>query len=413
MNYNYNENILVNSYNAFSKIKELQIDLDLYRLNAFKNVLSSFSKSNKFWNYYISKEKKIYSRMIIENLENIRWYDCPKLTQNSISDFCVHICFDCKEFNKLNVQTFCIQEKEYKLQNNEIEIINDFFYNKIIELYKNVKKSILVENYFFENYQLKIGDIAGYYHFDRIELDCGEETNNYIFPRVIKCKIKYYKVIINELKNNMIACETIKIDRKIIITLLQTFTRCAFNNQITDGRYFGNHRSNLYEFNKDNEGKFITLDRNKIVTEFYKEVPSDTNLLINKFYELDYNNQNIFLVACEAYIDGLKDNSGKALTSFVIALESLANHKYKNKKLRKKERIYKLITELFKKDTIVSKEFVYYIYNLRCLYSHQAIANNQIKGVIFDVYEIDEKLILKVEALTYSILIKWLLKEVY
>lgn len=412
MNYNYNENILINSYSEFSKIKELQINLDLYRLSAFKNVILSFSKSNKFWNYYISKENKNYSRIIIENLVEIRWYDCPKLTQNNISDFCVHVCFDCEGFDKLSIQTFFKQAEKYNPKNNEIEIINNFFYNKIVELYKYTKKSELAENYFFENFQIETGDIAGYYQFDKVELDCGEETDNYTFPRVIKCKIKYYKVIINELQNNMIASETIKIDRKIITTLIQTFSRCAFNSKITNGRYFGNLGKNLYEFNKEKMGKFISLNRNKLATEFYKEVPDDTNFLINKFYELEYNKQNVFLVACESYIDGLKENSGKALTSFVIALESLANHMYRNQKISKKKRIYKLITELFKKDTIVSEALIYYIYNLRCLYSHQAIANNQIKGTIFDVYEIDEKLILKVEALTYSTLIKWILKEV-
>ncbi len=106
MDYNYSEKIITNSYSIFSEKKELKIDLDLYRLNAFKNLIIHFSNSNKNWNYYISEKKGRYSRVIIENIGRIRWYKCPELTENNVSDFCTHICFDCKKFDKLSVQTF-------------------------------------------------------------------------------------------------------------------------------------------------------------------------------------------------------------------------------------------------------------------------------------------------------------------
>ncbi len=300
--------------------------------------------------------------------------------------------------------------KEYNTNNDEINLINDFLYKKIFELYTFAQKSLLIENYFFESFQLKLGELFGYYDLDRIKLDCGDKTDNYVFPRVIKCKIKYYKIITNELNNRMIVNETINIDRKIILVLIQTFTRCVFNNKITNGKYIGKSNENFYELNKENQGKFISLNRNRMALEFYTGIPNDTNNLINKFYELTYDKQNLFLVASEAYLEGLKENSGKALTSFVIALESLANNKYKNSKMGKSKRIYELINKLFE-DEIVTYEFIQYIYDIRCLYSHEAISNNQIKGTIFGINEVDHNLILKVEALTYTTLIKWLIEE--
>ena len=57
MDYNYSEKIITNSYSIFSEKKELKIDLDLYRLNAFKN-LSYSTKEDLYARMFLSATKK-------------------------------------------------------------------------------------------------------------------------------------------------------------------------------------------------------------------------------------------------------------------------------------------------------------------------------------------------------------------
>lgn len=414
MNYNYDDDILKNSYSFKSELKTIDFELDLYKLIAFKNMISYIFDVDKIWNYTTSGKKQ-YSRMIIEDFAKIRLYKDFTLIKNNISDFSVHICFDCKLFNNLTLQTFFSNKKKYIEDKDEINLINNYYFSIINKIYEMIVNAQIIENYFFECFQIKTGDLFGYYCFDRIELDCGNKITTYNFPRVIKTKIKYHRIIIDEMKNLIPENTTMLIDRKIILTLIQVFTRCYFQNKITNGKYIGKQFNSVYDFNKSNLGKIITLDRNKISSGFYEGIPWDTNSLINKFYKLNYEKQNIFLSSCEMYLDGIKDYSFKSLSIFVFAIENLANYEYKTRiqektNMSKKERIYKLILNLYGYE-IYTQEFINYIYNLRCMYSHEAISNNRLKQNIFNFYEIDKNLILRVESLTYSILIKWLERE--
>lgn len=417
MNYNFNENILKNSYSANSELCTINFELNLYKLIAYKNIISYIFNSNKIWNYTL-KNKKQYSRILIDDLENIKIYKDFTLINNNISNFSLHICFDCNNFNSLTIQTFFTNNKIYNTENDEINLINNYYKLILEQLYSKIKKSTIIENYFFECFQIKTGDLYGYYCFDKIELDCGEKTNTYCYPRIIKTKIKYHKFIIKELNNLIPENNTLYIDRRIILTLIQTFTRCCFNNKITSGKYIGTSNESIFDFNKTKKGITTILNKNKLINKNYNGMPSDTNLLINKFYELNYEKQEVFLSSCEMYIDGIKDYSSKSLSLFVFALENLANYEYKTKyfkrkkniKISKKERIYNLILNLYNYE-IYSKDFINYIYELRCMYSHEAISNNRLKHNIFNFYEIDYELILKVETLTYSVLLKWLERE--
>ena len=420
MNYNFSESILKNSYSVHSKLCTMNFELDLYRLIAFKNMISYIFNSNKIWNYSLNNKKQ-YSRIIIEELSKIKIYKEYTLLKNDINDFCLHICFDCNKFNQLTIQTFFTTKKMYVADNNEIDLLNNYYLSVVNKIYNMVKNAYIIENYFFECFQIKTGDLFGYYCFDKIELDCGNKTNAYYFPRVIKTKIKYHKFIIDELKNLIPENNTMLIDRRIILSLIQTFTRCCFDNKITNGKYIGTSNDSIFDFDKTEKGITSVLNKNKLITKSYDGVPTDINLLINKFYELSYEKQNIYLSTCEMYVDGIKDYSSKSLSLFVFALENLANYEYtinfskkiknsKKNKMSKKDRIYNLLLSLYGYE-IYSKEFINYIYELRCMYSHEAISNNRLKQNIFNFYEIDNELILKVETLTYSVLIKWLERE--
>ena len=150
------------------------------------------------------------------------------------------------------------------------------------------------------------------------------------------------------------------------------------------------------------------------LTNTYNGIPNDTQDLIEKFYKLDYDKQNLFLMSCQAYIEGLNSDYGKAITYYTIALENLANNFYKRncqgQNISKKKRIYLLLTNIFKRE-IVSEDFVKRFYNIRCLYSHEGIANNRIRQSIFEVRDSDEMMERYMEEITYSSLVQWLLKE--
>lgn len=128
------------------------------------------------------------------------------------------------------------------------------------------------------------------------------------------------------------------------------------------------------------------------------------------FDKLKYDDKCVYLQACEAYIEGLKTNDGKEIMFFVIALETLANYEYDDEEKSKSEKIYNLISSVYKRN-IVSKEYIDYIYDIRSLYSHQGISNNRIKQKIFNIYENNEHLMSEVEKISYSVLIKWLINK--
>ena len=412
MNYNFDDSILENSYSQFSKLITIKYEFNLYKLIALKNLIFYIFDIQKVWNYTLS-DKKQYSRHIIDDLNVIRIYNEYSLKYNDVRDFCIHICFNCKQFNELTIQTFFSRKKQYNSIDDEIELLNNYYADVLNRLCLMVKNAKVVDNYFYECFQIKSGDLCGYYKFDNLELDCGEKTNSYIVPRVIKAKIKYHKILINELMNLLPENNTLFIDRKIMLVLVQTFTRTYFEDTITNGKYYGLSKNSFYDFNIEFMGDYITLDRSKSITEHYEAIPDDTNLLINKFYNLSYEKQNVFLSACEMYVSGIKDYSSNSFSMFVFALESLANYEYKTKmsgKVYKKQRIYNLIMNLYGGE-LYSYDFISYIYDLRNMFSHEAISNNRLKHNIFEFYDVDKNLILIVEALVYSVLVKWIERE--
>ena len=138
----------------------------------------------------------------------------------------------------------------------------------------------------------------------------------------------------------------------------------------------------------------------------------DTRSLFEYFEKLSYDEKNIFMHSCDAYIEGLKSNNGKEIMFFVIALETLANYEYMDKynKISKSKKIFNLIKDLYERE-IVSSDYIDYIYDLRSLYSHQGISNNRIKQSIFNIFENNVHLIKEVEKIAYSCLTKWLIKK--
>ena len=416
MDYNY-RNTFFKKYKSKSNTLILDINIDYYRLIALKELIDIFINTNMSWQYTISKNHEHHLRLICENIQDIRWINFKDINIDvDLSVFSIHVYYDINNYNKIYVETYIkntlteINDLYIKEMNN----INEYIYNEIVYIYNQVLQSTLIPNYCFQKIELRKGDFIGYYDFDWIKIDCGRKITNYCYPRIVKCKFKYFKILLENFKYPIPCIETIDINRKIIFSLIQLFLRCSISFSLTDGEYFNfpnNENINNYNLDTRYNGEFISLKRGNINNEYYDGIPSDTQDLINKFYELDYEKQNLFIISCNSYCDAQKSSSyGKAVTLYTIALENIANHTYKSDKIGKKQKIYLLLRDIFGRE-LVSKDFVSYFYDIRCLYAHRGISNNGIKQEIFSVEESDSTLELSLEEITYSALVQWLINQ--
>ena len=416
MNYNWNEE----KYFLKSEEKQIYINMNTYQLCALRKVIDYISNSDTSWEYFSENGNKHCLSIIINNLSNVNLEIFKEFPNKILKLFISHICYDVTDFNNISIITYMKTKNENEDANNYINIvntINDLIYKEILYIVDNINECKYIYNYFLEAVQLKKGNIVGFYDLGKVLIDGGTDITNISTPKIIKMQTQYKKIILPNIKYKLPCIESLYIDREILLNLIQLFLRCSFNSYITNGKFFSYHISNtkyMYELDTTHPGTFIQLERNKIITEDYNGIPNDTQDLIEKFYKLDYEKQNLFLMSCQAYIEGLNSDYGKAITYYTIALENLANDfykkKYQSQKISKKKRIHILLTYIFKKE-IITEDFVNHFYNIRCLYSHEGIANNRIRQSIFEVKDSDEMMERYMEEITYSSLVQWLLNE--
>lgn len=416
MNYNWNEE----KYFLESEEKQICINMNTYQLCALRKVIDYISNSDTSWEYFSENGNKHYLSIIINDLSNVNLEIFKEIPNEILKLFISHICYDVTDFNNISIITYMKTKNENEDANNYINIINtinDLIYKEILYIVDNINECKYINNYFLEAVQLKKGNIVGFYDLGKVLIDGGTDITNISTPKIIKMQIQYKKIILPNIKYKLPCIESLYIDREILLNLIQLFLRCSFNSYISNGKYFSYPDSNtkyMYELDTLHPGTFVQLERNKIITEDYKGIPNDTQDLIDKFYKLDYDKQNLFLMSCQAYIEGLNSDYGKAITYYTIALENLANYfhtiNYKNQRISKKRRIYLLLSDIFKRE-IIPQDFVNHFYNIRCLYSHEGIANNRIRQSIFEVRDSDEMMERYMEEITYSSLVQWLLNE--
>lgn len=387
-----------------TKSKKINLeDLNIYELLYFNEILKY-----TFYNRIEEEEKKVRNNkyFVYYRISNLRNFEKIIGKSSDLIDKCVLlIYFNCNTFKELLVKVN-LENNKY---NEIINIILNKMFEYLIDLKEKMKKNRYVENYFFESFQLSYGSFSNYYKFSAIELDFGKRQKIYSRPIIVKTKIKYKKILNDEFKNIGILIDTMKLDRDICLNLMQLFLRTTFD-RITNGVYYNKHNDdNLYKLDDKENGKFIKCNRNCLV-EFQDEfITDDVEKLFQYFDIIEYDKKCVFLQATEAYLEGLKTNKGKEIMFFVISLETLANYEYKDNQ-SKANKIFSLISKLYERE-IVSRDYIDYIYDLRSLYSHQGISNNRIKQNIFEVFENNEHLLSEVEKVTYSTIIKWLIKE--
>lgn len=385
-----------------SKLKKINLeDLNIYDLLYFNEILKYI-----FYDRTEEEEKRVKSDkyFIYYKIKNLNRLEKIIEKSSDLIDRCtLWIYFNCDTFKELLIKVELVNDKYNKI----ITIILDKIFNYLLELKEKMKKNRYIENYFFESFQLSHGSFSNYYNLNFIELDFGKKQNTYPKPIIVKTKIKYRKILNEDLKDICILIDTMKLDRDIYLNLIQLFLRTNFE-KITNGLYYNNDY--MYQLDDREKGNLIECDRSCLI-EFQDEfITKDIENLFQYFNIIDYDKKCVFLQASEAYIEGLKSNNGKEIMFFVIALETLANYEYKDDNLSKPTKIFNLISKLYAKE-VVSRDYIDYIYDVRSLYSHQGISNNRIKQNIFNVFENNTRLLNEVEKITYSSLIKWLINE--
>lgn len=388
-----------------SKVKKIDIeDLNIYDLLYYNELIKNIFHSIKETEEKRVKNGKYFIYYEIDNLQN---YNHIFNEESELLKKCsLIIYFNCNTFKELLIKV--------KLDNDRNDRISGAVVSKAMaflqDLKEKMKQNQYIENYFLESFQLGHGIYANYYNFNCIELDFGKKQKVYSKPLVVKAKIKYRKILNEGIKEVNCLIDSLKIDRDIVLKLIQLFFRTTFE-RVTDGIYYDIYNEDfIYNLNNKENGKFLKCDRNKLI-EYQDEYANDDIEKCFMFFDkLKYDDKCVYLQACEAYIEGLKTSDGKEIIFFVIALETLANYEYDDEEKSKSEKIYNLISSLYTRN-VVSKEYIDYIYEIRSLYSHQGISNNRIKQKIFNIFENNEHLMSEVEKLSYSVLIKWLISK--
>ncbi len=411
------------SYKLESNKYSIEFDLSPHELIAFKSIIDVYLNSNKSWEYSYNNGREHYLRIINDNISDIKFLDQYfNPIENQLSSFIeVHVCFDAKNIKKLDIVSylkFGYDKNKNDIGIHTLNILSEKINIDISYILSRVKEAIYTDNFFYQNFELIAGDFSGYYDFDDIKLDFGAPTETHSVNRVIRCKIKYKKIICTNLPFKVPLIDTINCDVKIIIALCQLFLRCGISANIYKGVYHNYADRIKITDNIDDThlGSYNYFQRGIINTNYNDGVPDDTLSLFKKYKLLDYDKQNVFIVSCYSYAYANKiDNNVQSITHYVISLENLAEFEYKKNiqksrkiKLSKKEKIHNLIEQLFN-ENIVSKDFVDYFYSIRCLYAHEGVANNRIYQDILGAHDGDKMLQLYMEELTYSVLIQWLL----
>ncbi len=421
INYNWIQKFSLR-YKYESEKYNIDFNLNPHELLAFKTLITFYLNSCKSWEHTYNNGREHYLRIIADDITKIHWFDgiisdCP---QELLSAFVeIHVCYDAININKLFIISYLKNNSEDAYTKINVNSLNEFsrkIKDDVSFILSRVRESIYLDNFIYQNFELVTGNFTGYYDFGDIQIDFGAPIETHSVNRIIRCKIKYKKIICTQLPFETPFIETFNSDIKIAITLCQVFLRCGISSNIYNGKYynFPNSILNDHTIDTDNLGVYVPFQRGHINSQYTEDVTCDTPDLFKKFKLLDYKKQNIFLVSCYSYAYANKLSNVQAVTHYVIALENLAEFEYKNNanssnsRLGKKDKIYILIKSLFK-ECKITKDFVDYFYSIRCLYAHEGVANNRIYQDILGVHDGDKMLQIYMEELTYSVLVQWLL----
>ena len=416
---NNNEKLInFNNYD-FSKYlfcsgtKTISLKYNYVQIMALKKYIEIIYKCKTSWTY--KKDSILYFSFILDRQIEL---------DEKIIKFNTNIVFNSNRFSKLSITSYLKESTDDDNIKRSIRNYNKNLTKNLKDLCKKIEESTTKDNYFFEPVQLCYGSIYGYFDFGRLIIDAGKKVKAYHKPEIIKLKIKYSKIFVNDMPIGTPVCDTLLIDRDIIKKLLQLILRFPFEKRISDGIYYVRDEfitSHNFELDEANIGKTYSVNRDEIINNDLYGFPDDTKKIIDRFYLLDYEKKNAFIKSCSCYINGLNSESTKAIAYYVLAIENLANFNSKPSQVlpkqgnfyemmtgNKTKKIYREINNVFGKE-IVSYDYINILYKARSSHFHDGLENNDILENALEIDEHNKTLIDSAERLVHSFLIKWLI----
>lgn len=259
-------------------------------------------------------------------------------------------------------------------------------------------------NYFIQDIGIWEGDFCGQYDFGAIRVDFGYPNPTRLGYKVARCFIRYKQYKIDMMHQPIFSF--IVRENKIHLTLLQCFLR--FSIYELPGEYIF--------LPSDIFGKSFTVDRTDIDRDYISDminnrvVPDDVSELFIKYEQLSEIEKNIFFNAVCSYCEGIKQEGAKAVSYYVICLETLAAYEAKNvgkTNINKIDMIYEFLQSIYSKSTLSHKS-IEDLYSVRSAYVHNGIANNDFLDEIFMKSYITNSYCEIMERITNYTLIIWL-----
>lgn len=281
--------------------------------------------------------------------------------------------------------------------------IGNDIYCRLIEIERDEVKL----NHFIQDIAIWDGDFYGEYDFGVMQVDFGCPNPNRRTCKIARCVIRYNQYRINW--ENVPVYSFIERESKIYLTLLQCFLRFPIYKLSGEDIFLPSHTYGKYiAVNRDDCSKDYIYDRiNNAI------VPDDISELFILYGKLEDNVKNIFFNAVCLYCEGMKLEGTKAVSYYVICLETLAAYEAKmagKKDINKIDMIYEFLQTTFTKPTLNHKS-VEELYSIRSAYVHNGIANNDFLDEVFMKSLISNSHCEIVERIANYALITWLKRK--
>ena len=263
------------------------------------------------------------------------------------------------------------------------------------------------KNFFVQDIAIWDGDFSGQYDFGVMRIDFGYRNPNRRTAKIAKCLISYkqYKIdLIDQPTFSFITRES-----KIHLTLLECFLRFPIYKLSGEELFVP---SNFC-------GKYVVVNRDDFMNDYICDeinneiVPDDVSDLYFMYEQLPDDVKNMFFNAVCLYCEGMRSEGIKAVSYYVMCLETLAAFEAKmagKKDINKIDMIYEFLQMIFTKSSLSYKS-VEELYSIRSAYVHNGIANNDFLDEVFMKSLISNSYCEITERIANYALITWLEKR--
>lgn len=398
----------------YINVTDMEFSID--QLEIFKNILCNYFRATHYriahrhnTTYFLIEDNRVTENKVILGQEE-------KYHEQVIAKMRVEGWINGETFDEFIFRISCpntVEKVDVKHIKQDVVKMCKVAIKQIEQIIYDIQSCKVFKSQFKEFIAISYEDFYGRYDFGSLLVDFGCPNIQRRENKIAFCLISYKKYYVESSVLQLPYFEFIERESKIKLTLLQTFLRFPIFHSV-EGIAF--QPSGV-------DGKLTVVNRNNLATDYIERfynnavVPHDVKDLFQGYENLNYECKSAFLLACESYVEGLKGKNPQAVTNFVIALEKLASFDVSRGKQTvnpgdtKTEHIQRLVNRVTRYRAI-DEESVNYLYNIRCNYVHEGMANNELKSSIFFINHVTSEDRKKAERITNYTLINWLKEEV-